>query len=234
MTNQLVSPLGILLLERGALPVGVAPAPLVGGLRHPSTFDFPVITETVAGAWADNVMRGDSTVEPAYVAAARKLVDRGVRAIISNCGSAIQYQDAVSAAVDVPVGMSSLVLLPLLLRVLPQSSAIGIVTANLAQCEGELGLDNERDRGRIAISSIEGGRMWRNEIKRPPPPTSAADMELDILECVERLQAARPNLTAILIQCAGLAFASQKVRYKTNLPVYDITTLARLLHASAA
>lgn len=47
------TPLGVLMLERGLPAVGVIAPPPLGSLRHSATFDFPVIYETVAGAWVD-------------------------------------------------------------------------------------------------------------------------------------------------------------------------------------
>ncbi|XSC42611.1 hypothetical protein ACF1BQ_030315 [Bradyrhizobium sp. RDT10] len=79
----------------------------------------------------ENVVRGDPSLEPAYIAAARRLVERGAIAIHSTCGFAVRYQRAVAAAVNVPVAMSSLLLLPALLRQLPPSAKIAVLTYDL-------------------------------------------------------------------------------------------------------
>src|SRR6266446_3924212 len=108
MASQTSACLGILDLESG-LPPGATPPPAPpGSLKSSATFDFPVIVETVEGAWADVTMRGDPALEPAFIAAARRLVDRGAAVIGSNCGFAIRYQAAVAAAVNIPVVMSTL------------------------------------------------------------------------------------------------------------------------------
>ncbi|PBC12525.1 hypothetical protein CK225_31445, partial [Mesorhizobium loti] len=65
MTSQIESCLGILGLEP-ALPPSVAPpAPPSGSLFSSATFEFPVISETVEGAWADVVMLGEPALQPA-------------------------------------------------------------------------------------------------------------------------------------------------------------------------
>ncbi|MET4349513.1 hypothetical protein ABIC07_009042 [Bradyrhizobium sp. RT9a] len=108
MVSQSGRSIGILNLERGA-PAGASPPPTrPGSLLNPSTFNFPIIAETVTGACVENVVRGDPGLEPAYVAAARRLVERGAVAISSTCGFSIRHQQAVAASVDVPVAMSSL------------------------------------------------------------------------------------------------------------------------------
>ncbi|TFV36133.1 hypothetical protein E4K65_44090, partial [Bradyrhizobium niftali] len=61
MTSNTQGSLGILNLERGPAPA----APRLGSILNPTTFDFPVISETVAGAWAENVIRGEPALESA-------------------------------------------------------------------------------------------------------------------------------------------------------------------------
>lgn len=98
MTSQTPGLLGILNLERGQQP-----PPRPGSLLNPATFDFPIILETLAGAWADVVILGDPALEPAYISAARRLVKRGAVATSSNCCFSIWHQAAVATSVNVPV-----------------------------------------------------------------------------------------------------------------------------------
>jgi hypothetical protein len=202
---------------------------------NPATFDFPVISETVTGAWAENVVRGDPALEPAYIAAARRLVERGAIAISSNCGFSIRHQPAVAASVNVPVAMSSLLLLPALLRQLPRRAKIAILTYDSAHCADDLlGVNDPAERARIVIGGIEGGEFWHNELKRPVPPTSVASIEKDVAACVARLRAAHPEIAIILFECAGFPLVAPAIRRLTKLPVYDITSLCRATLASLA
>src|SRR5438874_7886249 len=97
MSTHATPSLGILNLERG-LAAGATPLMRPGSLINPATFNFPVILETAEGAWAECVVRGDKDLEPAYVAAAKRLVERGAIAVSSNCGFSLTYQKAVAAA----------------------------------------------------------------------------------------------------------------------------------------
>lgn len=227
--------LGILNLERG-VPLGVTPpAPTPGGLMSPATYNYPVISETVEGAWADRVIRGDPELEPAYVAAARRLVERGAVAIGSNCGFSIRHQAAVAAAVKVPVAMSSLLLTPTLLRELPKSAKLAVVTADSNHCgEDMLGIEDTADLARVVIGGIEGGLFWQNEMKRPPPRTEIAEIETDVVACVARLRAAHPEIATILFECTGFPLVAPAIRRLYGLPVYDVTTLCRLTLAAVA
>ncbi|MER9071062.1 hypothetical protein NKH84_31960 [Mesorhizobium sp. M0902] len=229
MTTQTGGCLGILGLEPG-LPPGVTPsAPPAGSLSSSATFHFPVISETVEGAWADVVMQGEPALEPAFVTAARRLVERGAVVITSDCGFAVRYQAAVAAAVTVPVVMSSLLLVPTLLRQLPPKVKLAIVTYDSRVFRDDLlGLSDQADRDRIVIGGTEGGKMLENASMRPPKPTDIADIENDVAACVTRLRVAHPDITALLFTCTGFPPITLAIRRMTGLPIYDITTICRM------
>ena len=60
---------------------------------------------------------------PAFVEGARALEREGVGAVTTNCGFLVKYQRELAAAVAVPVFSSSLLLVPLVHRVLPPVAA---------------------------------------------------------------------------------------------------------------
>ncbi len=235
MTSQTPPSLGILQLERGVPPGTASPTPLPGSMLNSLTFDFPIISETVPGAWVENVVRGDPTLEPAYIAAARRLVERGAVAISSACGFSIRHQPAVAASVNVPVIMSSLILLPGLLRQLAPQAKIAVLTYDSTHCDERLlGLDEQSERARVVIGGIEGGKYWRDELKRPAPPIDIDAMERDVTACVARLRSLQPQIGALLFECAGFPIIAPTIRRVAKLPVYDITSLCRMTMASIA
>lgn len=206
-----------------------------GYVANPATFDFPVICETVEGAWVERVFRGDPALEPALIAAAQRLVNRGAAAISASCGFFVRYQAAVAASVNVPVATSSLLLLPVLLRQLPASAKIAVLTADSTCLTEELlRVEKPEERARIVIGGVEGGAMWQNELKRPPPPTELSDIEADVVSCVRRIQSAHPNIAAILFECTAFPCVTPVIRRMTNLPIYDVTTLCRMTMTSVS
>src|SRR5438552_3250101 len=62
------------------------------------------------------------------VAGARELERGGVRAITTNCGFLAMFQRELAAAVSVPVFTSSLMLVPLVSRMLGPDRRVGILT----------------------------------------------------------------------------------------------------------
>ncbi|MFC3320560.1 hypothetical protein [Mesorhizobium cantuariense] len=234
MTSQPQKALGILGLEGGLAP-GQLPPPRPGSVFNPATFDFPIIIETVEGAWADRVIPGDSALEPAYIAAARRLIERGAVAISGDCGFSIRHQAAVAASVKVPVAMSSLLLAPTLLRQIPADAKIAVLTADSTHCgEDLLDVDDPAERARVVIGGIEGGALWQNEMTRPPRPTSVAEIESDVAACVLRLREAHPEIAALLFECTMFPMVTPAIRRITGLPIYDTATLYRMTFAAVA
>lgn len=233
MASQKSPSLGILNLERGLAPGEMPPPPRLASLLNPATYVFPVIVETVTGAWAEIVIRGDRTLEPACIAAAMRLVERGAVAISSNCGFFIRHQAAVAAWAGVPVVMSSLLLLLTLLHQLPKASKIAVLTADSRHLsEDLLGIDDPADRTRVVIGGIEGGELWHNALKLPPPVTEVVSIEKDVYACMSRLRAEHQEIAAILFECTALPLVASAIRRLTKLPIYDITKLCRLTLAS--
>ncbi|MER8811221.1 hypothetical protein [Mesorhizobium australicum] len=228
MISQSSGMLGILELDEGlsdCTPV----APREGSLLNPVTFGLPILTEIVEGAFAERVIRGDPSLEGACVSAARTLVERGATVVAGDCGFLIRHQAAISAAVDVPVITSSLLLIPILLRQLAPAKKLAVLTAD-ARYLGEelLGVENVHDRERLVIGGIEGGVYMRNTLARPLVRTDLDQIEQEVGECSEQLRSQHPEIAMLLFECTGFPVVSKALRRKTKLPIYDITDLCTL------
>src|SRR3972149_11400474 len=106
--------------------------PRIGGdMGNALTFDFPVRYHWVAGASPDLVVRKSvRDLLPAFIEGARFLEREGVRAISTNCGFLSKFQGDMAAAVKIPVFTSSLMLVPLVHRMLAPGRAVGILTVD--------------------------------------------------------------------------------------------------------
>ncbi|MER8608239.1 hypothetical protein NKH48_31940 [Mesorhizobium sp. M1233] len=177
---------------------------------------------------------GDPTLEPAFVAAARRLVDRGAAAITSDCGFSIRHQAAVAAAVSVPVALSALMLVPVILRQLPAKAKLAILTFDAACCGKELlGIDDPAE-ARVVIAGIENTQTSLNEMARPPVPTNNAVLREDVCIRIHELREKYPQIGAILLECTMFPRVGDSIRRFTALPVYDITTLCRMVMESVS
>src|SRR2546422_9205238 len=109
-----------------------------GDMGNAATFPFPVRYHRVAGADPDRVVRQGATgLLGAFVDGARQLEHEGVGAITTNCGFLVKFQRELAKSVRVPVFTSSLLLVPLVHRVLPPGQRVGIMTVNAASMTPE-------------------------------------------------------------------------------------------------
>ncbi|MDX1054197.1 hypothetical protein GOL41_31705 [Sinorhizobium medicae] len=222
--------LGILSLSNDGDYVGQNAdfGPGIAGACH---YDSAPIWRQVPGAWADNVVSGDATCEGAYVKAAQELVEEGADAITCDCGFTIRYQNAIAAAVSVPVSTSSLLLLPKLLLEVPKSHRIAVLTAD-TRCldSGIFGALGITDRSRLVIEGLEGtathAYMWSEK-----GTVGVEEVLADTDNIIERVRSVE-NVAAVLCECTIFVRVSSRIRRLTGLPVYDAANNAALLMAS--
>ncbi|MER9350501.1 hypothetical protein [Mesorhizobium sp. M0227] len=225
--------LGVLELDEGLSSDSPNQIPRTGALTNPATFECLIITEMVEGARPDVVIRGEPLLDMACVAAARRLVQQGASVITSDCGFFIRHQEAVAAAVNVPVVLSSLLLVPALLRQLAPTRKLAVVTADSSNLDADLlGVDSQERRARIVIGGVEGGEYLRNSTARPFIRTDIAQIEKEVAACVAQLRADHPEIDMLLFECTGFPCVTDAIRMRTGLPVYDTTHLCRLTLAS--
>lgn len=68
---------------------------------------------------------------------------------------------------NVPVVMSSLLLLPTLLRQLLTHAKLAVLTCDSTHCGKDLiGVNDPAERARVAIGGIKGGKFWHDKLKR--------------------------------------------------------------------
>src|SRR5690349_5162356 len=120
------APLGILMLE--------ARFPRIpGDMGNVATWPFPVLYRVVRGASPEKVvLDGARGLLPAFIDAARDLVDLGVEAITTNCGFLLLFQQQLAQAVDVPVATSAMMQVPWVQATLPPGKRGGVVTVSAA------------------------------------------------------------------------------------------------------
>src|SRR5688572_8764881 len=109
-----------------------------GDMGNAATFPFPVRYHRVTGASPDLVVRrGAAGLLEAFAAGARALEHEGVGAITTNCGFLVKFQRELARAVRVPVFTSSLLMVPLVHRMLDAGRRVGIMTVNAASLTAE-------------------------------------------------------------------------------------------------
>src|SRR4030095_5303120 len=133
-----------------------------GDMGNAATFPFPVRYHRVPGADPDLVVRrGAEGLLPAFVQGARAREREGVGAITTNCGFLVKYQRELAAAVAVPVFTSSLLLVPLVHRMLSPGRRVGLMTVSAGALAPEhvagAGIGPEVP---LAVAGLEGEKEF--------------------------------------------------------------------------
>jgi hypothetical protein len=207
-----------------------------GDMGNAGTFPFPVRYHRVPGADPDLVVRrGGAGLLPAFVDGARQLEREGVGAITTNCGFLVTFQRELAASVRVPVFASSLLLVPLVHRLLPPGRRVGIMTVSAASLGPEhlegagigpevpivvAGLDTEKEFTRVLLG---------DEL--------VLDVDLareEHVRVARRLVAQNPDVGAIVLECTNMPPYSADIQRETGLPVFDIVSLVTMVHGALA
>lgn len=224
------APIGMLLLDQP-----YAPGP-PGTPDNFSPSKFPVSCRIVEGCTLDRlVCDGDDGLEESMVAAARKLVDEGARAITGNCGFMIRHQAAVSNALDVPVLLSGLLLAPLLLACMGGGSKLGIVTASAASLSPELlGRAGVTDLERVVVGGLEDQPAFRAGYLDFDAQPDRPAVEKETVGVAGALVEKHPDIAAVLFECTALPPYAPAVQRSVGVPVFDNTRLVDLVAAGFA
>jgi hypothetical protein len=206
-----------------------------GDMGNAGTFDFPVRYHRVAGASPDRVVRrGHRELLAGFVEGARFLEQEGVRAITTNCGFLAKFQPELAGAVSIPVFTSSLMLVPLVHRMLPPGRSVGILTVDATA----LGDAHLRGAGigpdvPVVVAGLETEKEFTRVLLED-------QMELDVdaareehLAVARRLLATHPAIGALVLECTNMPPYRSALQEATGLPVFDITTLVRMVHDAA-
>jgi Asp/Glu/hydantoin racemase len=207
-----------------------------GDMGNATTFPFPVRYHRVSGAAPDLVVRrGAEGLLDAFVDAARFLEREGVGAITTNCGFLVKFQRQMAAAVRVPVFTSSLLLVPLVHRLLAPGRRVGVMTVNAPSLTPEhlagagigadiplavIGMETEKEFTRVMLDD---------------------ELELDVdaareehIRVARRLVSEHPDIGAIVLECTNMPPYADEIRRETGVPVFDITSLVRMAHDALA
>ena len=203
-----------------------------GDMGNASTFDFPVRYHRVSGASPDRVVRqGQRELLPAFVEGARFLEREGVRAITTNCGFLAKFQPELAAAVTIPVFTSSLMLVPLAHRMLPPGRSVGVLTVDASSLRPEhmtgAGIGAEVP---MVVAGLETEKEFTRVLLGDQLTLDVEAARQEHLTVARRLVADHPEIGAIVLECTNMPPYRADIQAATGLPVFDITTLVRMVH----
>jgi Asp/Glu/hydantoin racemase len=205
-----------------------------GDMGNATTFPFPVRYERVSGAEPDLVVRrGAAGLLPAFVDGARRLEREGVGAITTNCGFLVKFQRELAQSVEVPVFTSSLLLVPLVHRLLPPGRRVGIMTVNA----GSLTAEHLAGAGiggaiPIAVAGMETEKEFTRALLGNELVLDVDAAREEHVRVARRLVGEHPDVGAIVRECTNMPPYTADVQRETGLPVFDIVSLVTMIHAA--
>jgi Asp/Glu/hydantoin racemase len=205
-----------------------------GDLGHAATFDFPVRYHRVAGADPERVVRrGAADLLPSFVAGAQELEREGVGAVTTNCGFLAKFQREMAAAVAVPVFTSSLLLVPLVHRMLGPGRRVGVLTVDAASLRRQhLEAAGITDAMPIAIAGLETEKEFTRVLLGDLLELDVDAAREEHVRVARRLVAEHPDVGAIVLECTNMPPYGADVQRETGRPVFDIVSLVRMVHAA--
>ncbi len=222
-------PIGILMLDT------VFPR-IPGDIGHAATFPFPVLYHKVRNAFPTRVVReGDPGLLEGFIEGARALEANGVLAITTGCGFLSLFQRPLSEAVRIPVFTSALLMVPLVARMLGPDRSVGIMTVDSVSLgPRHLAAAGITEEIPVVIAGLENGRAFT-------PVLLDNELELDVeaarrehVEVARDLIERHPEVGAIVLECANMPPYARAIRESTGRPVFDITTLVRMVYDTLA
>jgi Asp/Glu/hydantoin racemase len=135
--------------------------------------------------------------------------------------------------VRVPVLTSSLLLVPLVHRMLAPGRRVGILTVNARA------LGNEHLQGAGIGSDIPLAVAGLEDEKEFTRVLLDDELELDVdrareehVRVTRRLLADHPDVGALVLECTNMPPYARDIQRATGLPVFDIVSLVTLVHGA--
>jgi hypothetical protein len=198
-----------------------------GDMGNAGTFDFPVRYHRVTGASPDRVVRqGQRELLPTFIEGARFLEREGVRAVTTNCGFLAKFQPEMAAAVSIPVFTSSLLLVPLVQRMLPPGRAVGVLTVNAPSLNREhlAGAGISPDTP-LVVAGLETEKEFTRVLLDDLLSLDVETARQEHLTVARRMVAQHPEIGAIVLECTNMPPYAKAVARATRRPVHHIISL---------
>lgn len=219
----------------GIILVEVRTPFIPGDVGNATTYPFPVIYRTVPEVNLTRLIdQGDKSLTDNVIATARELEGLGVRAIASDCGYMIHFQEEVAAAVNIPVILSSLIQLPMLERSIGRDKKIGIICANKPRLTPDmLAIAGLRDTSRVVIRGMQDSKPFRSPILDEEPLLDDEAITKDIVGTAQELVSSHPEVGPILLECSNMPPYAHAIQRAVQRPVFDFTTLIGVYFAAS-
>lgn len=203
---------------------------LPGHISCASNYDFPVYYYVVDDSNVNIIHSGDKVIIPKIMEGIEYLKNIGCKAVMSSCGYFAHFQKEISEKSDIPVFLSSICLIPFLLRLHKDKLLVLCynkekLTDNLFDACGV----TEKMRERIVIADVINENELGNIIKNQGH-YNILKAKNEIVNISNQMCRKNDNISAILIECTDLPPHAYAIQEETNLPVYDPVSMVKFVN----
>lgn len=207
----------------------------VGDVGNARSFDFPLLYDLADGVTPTSMLDTTSSPVTSAVAAARRLLGRGVRAVATSCELLAEHQVTLAEGVGVPLMSSSLVQLPQVLRLLPASTSVLVLAFDSQALLGAPHLEQigvaEADLDRVVVVGMEGAPLFRQMVLEQTHDLDAETIAAEVVAQLGPAFSSAASIGAVVLECTNLSPYSDVIRQTYDVPVWDVTTALRWLAA---
>lgn len=203
-----------------------------GHIKNPSSMEFSVLYETIKGITVPKLLANpsDDYLQP-LIDAAKRLEAEGVRAITGSCGFLAIFQKQLAQAVSVPVFASSLIQVPLAYHMSGAHAPVGVITASAPSLTQKhldgVGAGNIP----IVVRGLEESEEFAEVILRNDRTSmDLAKVEQELLCVAHDMIKDHADIRSIVLECTDLPPYAHRLQQELKLPVFDIITLANMVH----
>jgi Asp/Glu/hydantoin racemase len=205
-----------------------------GDMGNATTFPFPVRYHRVQGASPELVVRqGARELLPAFIEGAKFLEREGVGAITTNCGFLAKFQRELATAVAVPVFTSSLLLVPVVQRMLAPGRAVGVLTIDAGSLTpADLAGAGITPDTPVVIAGLETEREFTRALLGNQMILDVEAARREHIRVAQRLCAEHPEVAALVLECTNMPPYRADIQAATGLAVFDIIHLVQMVHTA--
>lgn len=203
-----------------------------GDAGHSRSFSYPVCYEIVEGGYSE-LINGSEKIKNNLIDACINLKNKGVSAIIGDCGLMSLYQQEMVVATGIPVAASSLCMIPLLWNLIDKKGCIGVLTGNSdLLSKNHLISSGWNEDINIELQGLQHEPHFKEIVIEGGLNLIPELMEKDIINAGAKLLERNNEVKAIVLECSNIGSYSKSLWGKFRVPVYDLITLTNMIYYS--
>jgi hypothetical protein len=206
-----------------------------GDVGNAYSYPYPVLYHMVPGLTSPVVHSGGQEAVTQLVEAARYLESQGVKAITSDCGYMLHYQEIVSASVNIPVMLSALLQLPFVASTISKNQSIGILCANDKSLTQRL-IDTAfpHPTRAVHVRGMNDKKAFWTAFMEDVGYLDMSAVETEVGEAARELIGKHPDVGAIVLECSNLPPYAHLIHEATGRPVFDFITMINHMRSAIA